>query len=652
MRDGPLLQSQFVRTQFAPHIQGLRAIAVLTVLIHHVDPAYLPGGFLGVDIFFVISGFLITSHIEKGRTQGTFTLSGFYFRRIRRILPNQLVVIAAVSIAAYFLFDRESFEITAASAAYSAGLAANVFFLENSGYFSPASETMPLLHMWSLAVEEQFYLIWPATILGLATVKGRARSFLMVGGTLALLFVTEWMVDAEPTAAFYLTPFRIIEFLCGGALAFWWPEPKKSTNALALAALGVIAACLALYSESTPFPGLTAIVPCAATAALIVWGDRGLVARLLNNPVAVAIGDRSYALYLIHWPVIVFVSLSYPLLSAPSRIAVVLLVTAAATEALYRLWEKPLRYVSLPTALHRRVYGAGVAGALVALVAGAAFVGQTHLISDERGMANRNPRLTGCLNADATSVGNCETDILVIGDSHAGVVANAVEAASRRASARSAFMGCPPLFDVVRFYTQPENRWKTSVCANLRETWQKELPYAPAKTIVLAARWAWLTEPGEYGGGQVREDYLLRDTSQEPSVERSRAALRESLDETVGALIAAGKTVVLVGQAPLRTNAEVACAKANADQPDVNETCRVVSKDEALARLDFANQTIRDLGEKYLALRVFIPSDELCADECDLVRDGVALYKDSNHLHREGAALVGRKALGPLLAPD
>ncbi|MEL7317009.1 MAG: acyltransferase family protein [Pseudomonadota bacterium] len=633
------------------HVQGLRALAVLAVLLHHIEPTYLPGGYLGVDVFFVVSGFLITGQIERRRAEGRFDLRDFYFRRMRRILPNQIVVIAAVLVASYVWLDKGSFEITAASAAYSAAMVANVFFLQNSGYFAPAAETMPLLHMWSLAVEEQFYLIWPAALAAFAMIPGRARALALVLVVGVLIAVTERAVWSAPNAAFYLMPFRALEFACGAALVYWRPDFWVSTRigrAAAPMAAAMLMVCLFAYTPETRFPGFMALIPCAATAGLIAWGHFPTTNKVLGNPWAVAMGDRSYALYLVHWPAIVFLGVLVPLTSSFERIAMILGVTVILTELLYRMCERPLRYARLPSKRARRFYGAGVLAVMAALALVSASLGKDALLSSAA--EKRAPSLSHCANGETEDLARCEADILVVGDSFGLFVREALASVSAETVARSGFAGCPPIFGAYKEYGGRGQGWKTAMCRKQIATWEREVARTPARTIVLTARWARLTEDAEYAGRTISPGYLLRSNAGEPTPRRSRRVFREQLGHTVRALTAAGKRVVLVGQPPLRSEAEVTCAKANAGQADIHSRCASLSSEEALKRLAFADDVIRDLAARYPKVRAILASDIVCDPQCELVRDGVPLYKDSNHLSDEGAVLLARELFGGFVA--
>lgn len=651
MREGPHLQSQFTQGRIIAHVQGLRALAVLAVLIHHLDATLLSGGYLGVDVFFVVSGFLITGQIKRRRGEGRFDLRDFYFRRIRRILPNQIVVIAAVLVAAYLWLDTGAFEITAASAAYSAAMMANVFFLQNSGYFAPAAETMPLLHMWSLAVEEQFYLIWPAALAGFALIPSRARALTLVLAVGALVAMTERAVWSAPNAAFYLMPFRALEFACGAALVYWgpnfWASSRIGLIAATLAA-AVLMACLLTYTPDTRFPGFMALIPCAATAGLIAWGHSPATGKILGNRWTVAVGDRSYALYLVHWPVIVFLSVIFPLASSVERIAMILVFTLILSELLYRLCERPSRYATLPSKRARRLYAGGVLAVMAALAVSSGVLGRNALLSSSA--EKRAPSLSHCANGETDYLTRCEADILVVGDSFGLFVRDALASAGGETVARSGFAGCPPVFGAYKKYSGRGNGWKTTVCRRQIATWERELTQTPARTIVLTARWARLTEEADYAGRTIPPGYLVRSSADEVLPYQARRIFRERLEYTLRTLTAAGKRVVLIGQPPLRSEAEVTCAKANVAEADVQTRCASVSSEEALKRLAFANASIRDLAAKHHNVRAILTSDAVCDPQCQLVRDGVPLYKDSNHLSNAGAVLLARELFGTVLS--
>lgn len=299
---------------YRPDIDGLRALAVLPVLLFHAQLG-CPGGYVGVDIFFVISGFLIAKLIFKELREEKFRLAEFWERRIRRILPALAVVAAAVFIAGWFLYLPADFQSVGKSLAAQAALVSNVFFHRQAGYFEAGSDTKPLLHTWSLAVEEQFYLLFPLLLLFLWR---RRRSWLtptLIGLALVSFGWSVWGSYAAPSATFYLLPTRAWELLAGVLLALPRQPFAVSTPVRETAGwlgLGLVGIAILWYDETTRFPGWAAVPPCLG-AALIIFSSasvRSRVGRLLAAKPVVFVGLISYSLYLWHWPLLVFAT--YP----------------------------------------------------------------------------------------------------------------------------------------------------------------------------------------------------------------------------------------------------------------------------------------------------------------------------------------------------
>ncbi len=331
-----------------PYIQGLRAVAVSGVVLYHFGATWLPGGFVGVDIFFVISGFLISGSMYREIETGEFGLVDFYERRARRILPAFFVVTAVSSLAAYFLLFPNQLVSYAYSVAASALFGSNIYFYATANYFAPAASEIPLLHYWSLGVEEQFYLIFPMLVLALYRIK-QSTVFPVICAMLVVSLVgCEIALRHSPQAAFYLLPFRAFEFLIGSALAR--REALVTANSLiatCTVSLGLLLIILSmvLMTERTSFPGFSALLPCAGTA-LVIWSSERfltLPSRLLGARPIAAIGDISYSLYLVHWPVAVFVKIIFPDLSAMAFLIGGSLLSVALACPSYRYVEQPTR---------------------------------------------------------------------------------------------------------------------------------------------------------------------------------------------------------------------------------------------------------------------------------------------------------------------
>ncbi len=290
---------------FRADIEGLRAVAVLAVLLFHAGFAVFSGGYVGVDVFFVISGFLITSLIRRQVADGRFSFTHFYIRRLRRLLPASLCTIVVTFAVAALFFSPHDMARMGGEALYATVSLSNVFYWLQAGYFDADSIRKALLHTWSLGVEEQFYLIWPALIVASLRVPRLLLPTILVAGA-ASLTACLWMMRTDASAAFFLTPFRVYEFAIGAALT-GLPAPARGPARLSFTiGMGLVLYAVFAFGETTLFPGLAALVPALGTALMIWGGKEGGPAAILTIPPMRWIGQISYSLYLTHWPVAVF----------------------------------------------------------------------------------------------------------------------------------------------------------------------------------------------------------------------------------------------------------------------------------------------------------------------------------------------------------
>ncbi|WP_237477867.1 acyltransferase family protein [Lichenibacterium dinghuense] len=356
---------------YRPDIDGLRAVAVSVVVLFHYGLAGLPGGFVGVDVFFVISGYLITAITRGELARGRFSLAGFYERRVRRIVPAFALVLLATALASPFVFLPEDLRLLGKSTEASALFGSNILFARLAADYFDADNLVlqPLLHTWSLAVEGQFYLLYPLLLLPLAR---RPR---LTAAALAILAAASfadgsWDAVHRPVSAFYLLPGRAWELLAGGLLTLLPARAVRgrAADAAVLLGLAAIGAAAALYTAATPFPGPAALLPCLGAALAIVGGGPGgRVSALLGSAPLAWLGRISYSLYLWHWPVIVLARYG----GGPDlRIATRLLLLAA-TVALaglsYALVERP--FIAKRALPRRRGLLLAAAGATAASLA-------------------------------------------------------------------------------------------------------------------------------------------------------------------------------------------------------------------------------------------------------------------------------------------
>jgi len=364
-----------------PDIDGLRALAVIPVVLYHAGVPGLSGGFVGVDVFFVISGFLITTILVRDLEDPTrrFSLADFYVRRIRRIFPALLTVLAVTALLATYILLPRDFDDLSKSLVAAALFASNIFFYRQAGYFDTDAHSKPLLHTWSLAVEEQFYLVFPLLLLVLYRVGwrrlGLRRTLLSL--TAVSFAWSLWQLRSAPSAAFYLAPARGWELLLGALIAVGTFPPLRRGVAEGAALLGValLAAGYVLITPQSQFPGLLALLPCLGAALVIHAGSATVVNRALSRAPFVAIGAMSYGLYLWHWPLLVLGrhwSLA-PL--SPLQTAAIVGVAVALSLLSLRYIEAPFRVARVAghgtgAATHRAVFAWGALASSAVIVIG------------------------------------------------------------------------------------------------------------------------------------------------------------------------------------------------------------------------------------------------------------------------------------------
>jgi len=493
-------ESRASAIKYRPDIDGLRAVAVIGVVVYHAMPQWLPGGFVGVDVFFVISGYLITSIILPEIESGSFSFWNFYRRRIRRILPALVVVIAAVWIIGWFVlwptqFAQLGLHILAASTFVS-----NYLLASESGYFDAAAQTKPLLHLWSLAIEEQFYLIWP----GLLLVACRLR--LSAAGLLCFILVTsfsfgESSLAREPAWAFYGLPGRSWELAIGALLAVLRKPvavPMPIFNVMGVVGAALIVISMVVVDQTSPFPGWRALGPTVGTAALIAAGPSTPVGRLLSLRPVVAIGLISYPLYLWHWPLIAFAGIAG--VQSTPRVAVTILCLSLLLSWLtYTAIETPIRSSGsimlrrcASTSLIALLFGAGILGAVTQWSGGLAFrLDQTQKrIADFHFDYDRAYRGGTCLIGQAQDesafTSDCVRDVgapllLLWGDSHAAHLYPGLKTLEGQATfslAQFTASACAPVLDVGSSHCRRINDFAINQIARLK-------PH----TVILAASW-------------------------------------------------------------------------------------------------------------------------------------------------------------------
>jgi len=342
--------------RYRPDIDGLRALAVVLVMFFHAFPPRVPGGFVGVDVFFVISGYLISGIILSAKAAGRFSYAGFYARRIRRIFPALVILLAALLAGGWFLLYADDYARLGYHAAAGAAFASNIAFWREASYFDVAAELKPLLHLWSLGVEEQFYLVWPVLlVIASRWRRGPLIATLAIGTASFLIAI--WTVRIDRTPAFYAPWNRFWELLAGATLACIeadsaldvWMQRLMSrprlADAASLCGLVMIGAGVVLIDSTRVFPGLWVLLPVIGTVLLIVAGPVAMINRAILSPAPVVwVGLISYPLYLWHWPLLSFAHLLLGDIP-PWWLRLILLATSVLLAWItYRVVERPIRF--------------------------------------------------------------------------------------------------------------------------------------------------------------------------------------------------------------------------------------------------------------------------------------------------------------------
>jgi len=326
--------------RYRPEIDGMRALAVLPVCWFHLGLPGCPGGFVGVDVFFVISGYLMAALISQELRTGTFSFARFYERRARRLLPALFAMLLFVAVAASVLVTPRLFSDVGAMIAAAVLFTSNlVLWRMSANYFNPATDWNPLVHTWSLGVEEQFYIVFPVFLILLWKLRPGVRLPLILVVALLSLLLSVWGIHNAPTASFYLLPMRAWELLLGSVVALTGVR-FKSRPVLCGVGVTLIVGAMLLFNSETPFPGATALLPCVGTALLLAFGAES---QVLSLPPLRFIGKISYSLYLWHWPLLVLVTRYTVYSPTPALKCALLLASIVIAYASWRWIEQPFR---------------------------------------------------------------------------------------------------------------------------------------------------------------------------------------------------------------------------------------------------------------------------------------------------------------------
>lgn len=643
-------------------IDGMRALAVVPVVLFHANVPGLAGGFIGVDIFFVISGYLITNILIDEIRNERFSLLSFYERRLRRLLPALFAMLLVSSILAAWLLLPAQLVGFAQSVWATVLFVSNIVLWRETGYFSALAAQNPLLHTWSLAVEEQFYVFFPLFLLLLVRLRWRLGPILW--GLLAFSFAASaWGAAKYPAATFYLLPTRAWELGVGSVLALGLVPAIGS--ALLRQVMSFVGVALIVYgitslSKDAVFPGVNALLPCVGAALLIHAGGSGDTAihRLLSLRWMVLIGKVSYPLYLWHWPLLVFGQFWFVYELTPIQTTAIIAVSVALSFGSWVFLETPIRnktrLASRKAAFLASAFGSAAALALAGVaIWGAGLPSRVpkEAIEFAAFSGSHNPRRLECLSFPGNVVSNpciygadVPPTVAVWGDSHADSMIASIGVAAEEASASVLFLGsasCPPLLNV---------RIRDYGCIDDNAKALKRIEAADGiKTVVLIARFP------VYVSGRARNlgpaerhevssvDILAPNGAELTQIER-RDAFAKGLQSTVDALVARGLRTVIVYPVP----------EVGYDVPTALSRLSVRGIDPATftrPRVLFDERTalvmpVLDAIQSHQPILRLRPDEILCDEvNCMTYRDGAPLYRDDDHLSR-----IGADALIPLFS--
>lgn len=648
-----MLLAMTTTLRYRPDIDGLRALAIIPVLFFHAGIPGFSGGYIGVDIFFVISGFLITSIIKREVHNGSFSFTQFWARRARRILPASVAMVIFCLIAGWYLLAPPDYEALGRSARYQAYFAGNFYFWGESGYFENASELQPLLHMWSLAVEEQFYLVAPLLFLICFRFAPHHTPKILLTILLSSFAVNVFFVEEYPAATFYLLHSRAWELLLGALLATNIRPIKRQSmaNGITGASFIILLVCIIYYDRSTPFPGVAAAFPTLATAA-IIWGNTNhstFLRTLLSFKPFVGIGLISYSLYLWHWPLIVFTK--YRSIDEFSLLDSIALIVASfiAGYLSWRFVETPFQKKRLLPD-NRRILLGGMTALMIIGVLG-------HIIHQTDGYPSRLPNhvvnyangeiwseaqqqchrrgLAGIQDGKLCEFGKAAETAPVLlswGDSHASALLPAIEYYAEKQgihTVHASLSSCPPILG-----GEPRNH---PDCAVFNQRVLEYIKTNNIKNVLLASRWSSYV----YGQGVFNGDKVIltkaKNDPQDPEV--AKIIFKSQLTSTVNRLNAEGIHVWIVKQVPFQSSYNlphdlVSRAMRNIDTSDIGISTQHHQQHQAFVntvfdRLSSADTTLID------------PTDVMCRNKiCRAQDQGYSLYRDNNHLSSNGSLLL------------
>lgn len=614
--------------KYRPEIDGLRAISILLILFYHVDPSVIPGGFIGVDVFFVISGYLITRNITDDLAASRFSFANFYARRIKRIFPSVfLVLLTCIVIGWHGLFAHE-YALLGKHVAASAGFVSNFVYQAEAGYFDLDSASKPLLHLWSLAVEEQFYLVWPLVIWFVWHMAGRADRdpVSLVQRAIALLALLSLALASilnvtQPKLVFYLSPARAWE-LCVGALLT--QVPREKLDAYQQAWLGWMGLLLVvgagwLLNHDLTYPGFWVLLPVLGSACLILVGSSAWTGgKILSSSPMTGLGVLSFSIYLWHWPVLYFLRTFGWTQAYSGAVWLAVPVSVLLAWLSYRLIERPVRYLHAawaPVMLFALMALTGLVGLNIYSRNGMDFRERMALenfggLVEEsdayclRIFSKYDPKF--CRIHDPTR----SVDVLLLGDSIGHNAFQGVAQSYAKRGSNVAMVGWPGVASLLvpdgvdALYEKDIDKRLNHLLTHLHDL-------SNVKTVVLSTRLPYELPP----------------------------QIREQLQPTLEAIRTSGKDIVFLLPPPMLTFNPIACFGLPPLRPKLRDVCAM--QESEIEDAYFADRQKVQRLVSANRIPYFDAHGEICRDGvCSLTFDGKVIYRNVRYLTAEGSTHV------------
>lgn len=615
---------------YRPDIDGLRAVAIILVLGFHAFPKIIPGGFVGVDVFFVISGYLISQILQQNFKHGNYTLLTFYNRRIRRIFPVLILVLCSTYFLSWYYMASEDFWAVAKYIAAGAGFVSNFALWQEAGYFDATAKSKPLLHLWSLGIEEQFYLVWPLLLFG--TRKLQLKAF-HIALTLLVVSLSAYiyLIHHDKIAAFYSPLSRVWELMLGGSLALadikfsYWKEKKWMAAAGSILGLFLILLAAFIFNSNKSY-GILMLLPSIGAFLIIAAGSSAWVNRLvLSQRGMVGIGLISYALYLWHWPLLVFARYGQVEPLSAKDTFFVLLLSFVLAILCYFLIEKPIR-------AEGHIAAKSIVLCILMLLIGS--LGYTthhkHEWQSRLSLSMKNAKSYNIGSDEVSSLwrrhkcmlegeeaiyatecsgeqGNSPT-VMIWGDSHAAAIYPGLVKLQTQGNFQIAQYNatrCPSIFG----YVSPNPDWKNENCIALNETVRKQIHRLHPNTLIITAFW---------------EYYAL-----------------DSLPKTIQTLKKDGiKNIIVIGDVPFAKVELGSYISTNWGKKEaVTHRANIFLEDKARLSDKKLKEVLLSAGVTYVSVVDALCDSEGCLTLVDETNPELT-YIDTNHLSPAGAMVV------------